>query len=144
MTYIDQAPAYYYPLSCGHTFRSLTPSQPLDLFGSTDVPDDETGTHWFYCLVCGHYRPVLEGQLVTIKPRSVNARAAGARSLSETEQSKAVDNALLRDRIARALRRRWDGFTAASLAVELGVSERLIWMVAGELGIDGESVQKPC
>lgn len=126
---------YQYPLECGHRFRSLTPSYPLDLFGSTEFEDTEDqGAHWFFCTPCDKYRVVEASKLVTIRPRATVRRAWG-----EPELIRLTDQAIMKDRVARMLSRNV-GFSARRIADELGVPPRFVTYVATALGIDSEQL----
>lgn len=122
MSYLDAVPAYVYTLPCGHDFRSLTRSAPGD-----------DGRHWFYCRTCREYAGIPNVLMAGVELRPL--KPSGRLSYGEGEIAKQVDAAITCDRIAAHYRAVWDAQTEAEVATTLGVSRRLVWRVALDLGV---------
>lgn len=120
--YRDRVPTYVYPLPCGpaHHFRSYTPSQP------------DSDIHWFYCHRCRDYAAVLDTDVVEHRPeRSV----IDTRRLGDGELGRRMDKAILKDRVRPVLFRTWGTVSVATIALDLGVPQRLVRAVAEDMGV---------
>ena len=128
MAYIDRVPIFKYILSCSHEFWTRVACTP-----------DSEGVYWFYCHECHEFIGHSKAAVREVVPLS----SRGKRRLGATEVAALMDTAIVKDRIAKLMRRHhWDT-SAEILAMELGVSAKLVRTVGQDIGCyDGRGIQR--
>lgn len=130
MSYINQVPTYKITMWCGHVFRSTVPLVPLahDL---DQEEDQDQGTAWLYCRTCKTYGEYSASDLEVVQQPP---RDSAKRRISENRLAKLNDDAVIRDRVAAAIKSTMGTVPLDVIAANLGVSPRTVDNVSADLG----------